>query len=752
MKEFTVKLTFLGANRNVTGSRYCLESAGSRVMIDCGMVQEREFLARNWERCPAPPESLDALVLTHAHIDHIGLIPKLVADGYDKPIYGTHPTVALAEVMLKDSAKIQMEDAKYKKRRHRKEGRKGPHTELPLYTDAEVAKTLRLLRGVDYNEAIEAAPGLDVTWHDAGHILGSATLEIVAREQNTQRTFLFSGDIGQHDKPLIHDPTFFRQADYVIMESTYGDRDHHQNNGIENQLEKIANETIGSGGNLVIPVFAVERAQEMMFFFSRLVHEDRIPDVPIFLDSPMAYDATNIFRRFTDWLDDETRRYIASDEPPLRFPGLRLVRTTDESKAINHVQGPCIIMAPAGMCNAGRIKHHLRNNVRNPNSTILFVGYQAAGTLGRRLISGERAVRIHGREYHVEARVTQITGLSGHADRAGLLEWVGSFETPPRKIFLTHGDEESALALADAIRDQFHFPVEIPHYGDVVEIHDQGPSLVDERGVVARPAKRTASVPAETPIAPSPKGAAASTGPVGSTAPAPCPEHPDFEFLDSSARRATSYLYEDPWRVLRIQSDMIQGLEVMARALEGRRRAVSVFGSARLPSDDPAYAAARETSRCVGERGFAIITGGGPGIMEAANRGARDAGTISIGLNIHLPEEQTLNPYCDAHYTCHYFFVRKTLFAKHSRAFLIFPGGLGTLDELFEALTLIQTGKLAEFPVALIGSDYWAPMIDWLKDTVLTRGCIGQDDLERFRILDDPEEVAQWLDETINGR
>ncbi len=471
-------------------------------MIDCGLVQEREFLARNWEPCPVPSDEVDALLVTHAHIDHIGLIPKFVADGFDGPIYATHPTAALADVMLKDSARIQAEDAKYKKRRHRKEGRHGPHPVVPLYSEDDVSKALRRFRGVNYREPTEVAPGIQATWHDAGHILGSASLEIVVREANHERTIIFSGDLGQHDKPLIHDPTYFRLADYVVMESTYGNRDHNDHGSIEEQLEEIANRTIAQGGNLVIPVFAVERAQEMMYFISRLAHQNRIPDVPIFLDSPMAYDATTIFRQFEDWLDDETRSLIAADEPPLHFPGLQLTRSAQESKAINHVKGPCIIMAPAGMCNAGRIKHHLKANIGRPESTILFVGFQANGTLGRRLVSGDKDVRIHGREYRVKAQIEQVFGLSGHADRQGLIRWLDHFEAPPRKVFLTHGEEDAAMAFQSVIEQRFVFDVSVPQYGKILELDDDGPSLVRAGESVARTLPRDVAGTVDTDAAP----------------------------------------------------------------------------------------------------------------------------------------------------------------------------------------------------------------------------------------------------------
>ncbi|MEQ9408287.1 MAG: TIGR00730 family Rossman fold protein [Fuerstiella sp.] len=761
-----MQLTFLGANRNVTGSRYCLEANGHRVMIDCGLTQEREFLYRNWDTCPVDSESFKSLLLTHAHIDHLGLVPRFVKEGFHGRIYATRPTAKLAEVMLNDSAKIQAEDAKYKKRRHRKEGRRGRHPEVPLYTSEDVAQTLELFRGVDYGQPRQVAAGMTAVWRDAGHILGSASIEITVEEGDVTRTFIFSGDIGQGGKPLIHDPTCFQKADYVIMESTYGDRDHINGGNIQDQLERIINRTINRGGNVVIPVFAVERAQEIMYFISRLVHDNRIPDVPIFLDSPMAYDTTEIFRQFEDWLDDETKQLIASNEPPLHFPGLQLMRTTAESKHINGLQEPCIIMAPSGMCNAGRIKHHLRLNISRPESTILFVGFQAHGTLGRRLVDGETEVRIHGQTYAVEAEIERIFGFSGHADRHGLLDWLDHLEVMPRQVFLTHGEEQSAFALEALIRERFGFDVLVPEYGSTIVFSDGGPS----RMVAGPPRKRIGSFgPADvsllatgpdvsrsdTAASPAkdvgPKGVPTAARNPTVSPPAACREHSDYEFLDGGPRRPVSFLRDDPWRVLRIQGDTVQGIEVMARALAGRRRAVSVFGSARTSESDPSYHFARETCRRIGTRGFAIITGGGPGIMEAANRGAREAGALSIGLNIEIAHEQQLNPYCDVSYECRYFFVRKMLFAKYARGFLIFPGGFGTIDELFESLTLIQTGKLAEFPVILAGRRYWSPLVDWLRDTMLKRGCISADDLDRFHLLDDPEEIATVLDQWIDG-
>lgn len=728
-----MKLTFLGANRQVTGSRYCLEANGKRVMIDCGLVQERKFQDRNWERCAIDPESFDAMLVTHAHIDHIGLIPKFVKDGFDAPIYATHPTVALADVMLRDSAKIQTEDAAYKKRRHQKERRRGRHPEVPLYVVNDVVRTMPLFHGVNYLEPTLITDGITATWHDAGHILGSAMIEITVTEEGQRRTIIFSGDIGQPGKPLIQDPSYFEHADYVVMESTYGERDHVASGNVESELQDIIRDTSSRGGNVVIPVFAVERAQELMYHISRLVHADRIPDIPIFLDSPMASDVTNIFRKHREWLDEETWELIRSDEPPLRFPGLKITRSTEDSMAINRMTTPCIILAPAGMCNAGRIKHHLRLNIGRDESTILFVGHQAEGTLGRRILDGHREVRIHGRTRRVYAKIRSIDGLSAHADRHGLIDWLSHLKAPPRRLFLTHGEEGASLALARTIEDRLGWEATVPEYGTVFDL-DEEPVERTVRIGEPKPDHRPESKPAIS----------------NELVPA-VPQTPDFEFLDSSVRPGTGFLHEDPWRVFRMQSDTIQGIDVMARALEGMPRSVAVFGSARLPVDDPVYSLARETCRRLGECGFATITGGGPGIMEAANRGARDAGSLSIGLNIDLPHEQTLNRFCDVSYMCRYFFVRKMLFAKYARAFLIFAGGYGTLDELFEALTLIQTERLAGFPVILIGSDYWQPLVTWLRSSMYARGCISDEDMSRFILVDSPEEVVAALEACISA-
>jgi len=465
-----VELQFLGANRQVTGSRYCLEAEGAKLLVDCGMFQQRQYLDRNWEPGPVEPGRLDAVLLTHAHLDHCGLLPRLVREGFAGPILTTAASADLAELILQDSAHIQMEDAAYKKRRHRKEGRRGKHPEVPLYTTEDVQHVLPRFEPVGYGQPVKINDRVSVAFHDAGHILGSAIVEVNVGRNGRARRVLFSGDLGHWDTPLVRDPTVFDQADYVVMESTYGDRDRQPPGDVESQLADVVNETVRAGGNVVIPVFAVERAQEVMYHISRLVRTDTIPDVPVFLDSPMAVDATDIFSRHRDCFDEETWQLIMSGEPPLRFPGLTMSRSVEESKAINTVERPAIIMATSGMCTAGRIKFHLRQNITRPESTILFVGHQVPGTLGRQLLDGKQEVRIHGRIWPVSARVTRIEGFSGHADRGGLLRWLGTLDSPPRHLFLTHGEEEASLSLAEYVKSNRGWQVSVPEYRDVVQL------------------------------------------------------------------------------------------------------------------------------------------------------------------------------------------------------------------------------------------------------------------------------------------
>jgi len=466
-----VRLQFLGANRQVTGSRYLLEAGGLRVMIDCGMVQERKFLARNWEQSPADPGSIDRLVLTHAHLDHCGLVPRLVAAGYRGPVIGTNPTCELAEIVMRDSAHIQEEDAAYKRKRHKREKRKGPHPIVPLYTADDAERAVNQLEGVHYDTPTKLNDKVTVTFHDAGHILGSSIVEFTVTENGTTRRIVFSGDLGQPDKPLIRNPVMLDEADYIIVESTYGDRNHRDHGPIDDQLANVINETVRRGGNLVIPTFAIERAQELMYYTGRLVHANRIPNLPVFLNSPMAVNVTEVFRKHKECLDAETHELFASGEPPLRFPGLKLVRSVEESKALNNLKGTNIIMSASGMCTGGRIKHHLKHNITRPESTILFVGFQAYGTLGRLILEGREEIRIFRASYPVRANIEQIHGFSAHADRNDIIDWLSHFKRPPRHLFITHGEEDAANALAQTVDAKLKWAsTSVPEYTDIAEL------------------------------------------------------------------------------------------------------------------------------------------------------------------------------------------------------------------------------------------------------------------------------------------
>ena len=461
-----IKLGFLGGARNVTGSQYLLENNDTRVLVDCGLYQEREFKHRNWEPFPTTPHTLNAVLLTHAHLDHCGLLPKLVREGFRGKIYCTAATAEIVRIMLLDSAKIQQEDAEFKSRRHQREGRSGPFPEVPLYSVADVADTIPLLSPVKYGNPVHIADGFDATFFDAGHVIGSAMIKVTANQDGEKRTILFSGDVGRQDKPIIEDPTLFNEADYVLIESTYGDRLHESSENICDSLAEIVNSTRKTRGNIVIPSFSLERAQEVMWYLNELLLADRIPHLMVFVDSPMAVSITEVFKNHPEVFDEDMNKLMRKNHSPFDFPGLKMVRTVEESKGINHIAGTAIIIAGSGMCTGGRVKPHLVANISRKESTILFVGYQAIGTLGRHIMEGAKKIRILGQQYPVRARIAQIHGFSAHADRDELFKWISGLKKAPRHVFITHGEAKSAISFGEFLHKKTGWEVSVPEYGE----------------------------------------------------------------------------------------------------------------------------------------------------------------------------------------------------------------------------------------------------------------------------------------------
>ena len=466
----SISVTFLGAAQNVTGSSYAIEVEDTWVLVDCGLYQERELRPRNWKAFPIPPARLKAVLLTHAHLDHCGLLPKLVREGFRGPVFCTPATSDIARIVLLDSAKIQEEDAHAKADRHAREGRQGPYPETPLYTIHDAEAVLPLLTPVSYGDFVSVAPGINAVFNEAGHILGSALIKLDLRATNLERTILFTGDLGRHHLPILRDPEVCRSADYVVIESTYGDRIHESIKDIPDMLARILNETRQAGGKTVIPAFAIERTQELIYYLGALLNAGKISRLPVFIDSPMAIKITEIFNHHAELFDEETMALIRHKNQPFELPGMKLTASVAESKAINKVQGPAVIIAGAGMCNAGRIKYHLVNTISSPENTILFVGYQAEGTLGREILDGAKQVRILGRWYPVKARVEQIHGLSAHADRDELLAWLMEFTQPPRHIFVTHGEAKAAVAFAEFVREKTGWTASAPVYNHREEL------------------------------------------------------------------------------------------------------------------------------------------------------------------------------------------------------------------------------------------------------------------------------------------
>ena len=474
-----MNITFLGATKTVTGSNFLLEVAGKRILIDCGLYQGKAAEEReNYEDFAYNVSDIDYLLLTHAHIDHSGRIPKLYVEGYRNPVIATKATCDLCSIMLPDSGHIQEQENEWQNRK-----RKGLPELPPLYTAQDAIDCLKIFKPVKYDEIIELSPEIHVRFNDAGHMLGSSIIEIWVNENGEEKKVVFSGDLGNSDMPLLDSPTMIETADYLVMESTYGGRLHIRNDQKAEMFLNIVAETLDKGGNVVIPSFAVGRTQEILYELNNLKEHrtdkeflekyDKLMKVPVYVDSPLAISATQIFRQNTELFDEDVRKQIESGDNPLEFPGLQFTQTAEESKALNENKTPSIIISASGMCEVGRIKHHLKHNLWNPNSTILFVGYQAPGTLGAKLVAGEKKVKIFGEEVAVNARIEYIEGYSGHADQEGLLNFVYSFITKPKHIFLVHGEPEGQKILKQKLMETTEIPVTIPDYGEDYKLDDK---------------------------------------------------------------------------------------------------------------------------------------------------------------------------------------------------------------------------------------------------------------------------------------
>ena len=476
-----MKITFLGATKTVTGSNYLVEAAGKKFLVDCGMWQgSAELEEENVQEFEFNPTEIDFMLLTHAHIDHSGRIPKLYNEGFRNPIYAHKATCDLCALMLPDSGHIQEMESQWK---NKKRIRKGLEPREPLYTAEQAARCLKIFKPVKYDEIVPIDENIHVRFNDAGHMLGSSIIEVWVKEDGKETKTVFTGDLGNNDIPLLDSPTMIESADYLVMESTYGSRLHVRNDEKAEMFLKIVSETLDNGGTVVIPSFAVGRTQEILYELNKLKEktEDEefireyqtLMHAPVYVDSPLAISATEVFKENTDLFEDEIKEEILRGDNPLEFPGLKFAMTTEESQALNEDDTPAVIISASGMCEVGRIKHHLKHNLWNPKSTILFVGYQAPGTLGYSIVNGAKKVKIFGEEIAVNARIEYIEGYSGHADQEWLMNFIYSFIAKPKHIFLVHGEENSQTVLKEKIVTDTGIDTVIPDFGETYELGEE---------------------------------------------------------------------------------------------------------------------------------------------------------------------------------------------------------------------------------------------------------------------------------------
>ena len=489
-----MKLTFFGAAHAVTGSCHCLEVGGKKILIDCGLQQGRDEHDDN--ALDFAPSYIDYVIVTHAHIDHSGRIPLLVKEGFGGEIYATRLTAQLLSIMLRDSAFIQESDAQWQNQKGRRAGR--PEVE-PLYTVADAEAAMQQVVTAEYGQMVDLCEGVQIRFRDAGHLLGSSMVEIWATENGVTKKLVFSGDLGNIDQPIIRDPEYLDTADYVVMESTYGDRNHEPPESYTEALAQLIDETFAQGGNVIIPSFAVGRTQELLYFLREIKDEGLVKSAPNFrvcVDSPLAAEATRIYSGdLRGYLDEEAIEVLQGGDDLFTFPGLTLVQSTEESKALNMDRSSKIIISASGMCDAGRIRHHLKHNLWRPECAVVFVGYQAEGSLGRRLLEGAKSVKLFGEEIAVNARIVNFKGLSSHADRDHLLAWIEHFAPTPQQVFVVHGDSEVTDLFAKDLNER-SIPAHAPLYE---EVYDLSANAMLAKGVVLEPKKTTGGAAAGSP-------------------------------------------------------------------------------------------------------------------------------------------------------------------------------------------------------------------------------------------------------------
>ena len=780
-------MAFHGAAGCVTGSKHLLrygEHGKTRVLLDAGLFQgPRQLRRRNWQDLEFNPEAIDHLLLSHTHIDHVGFLPRLVKLGLDAEVHCTPAAYELAELMLLDSAKIQEEDARWANKR----GFSKHKPAEPLYSSDDAHAALELRRSHQYGEWVELADGLRARFLNSGHILGSSFIHIEATVRGKTVSIVFSGDIGRFDMPLHLDPDPLPACDVLLLESTYGNRLHTTVPVIE-QIRQPFHDTLTRGGTILIPAFAVGRSQQLTLLLRRMMKSRQIPEVPIHIDSPMAIDATSIYSRFLD--PHNIDHDVFEDGRFKLFPEkVSLHKSVKESKQLNTMRGPRILISASGMLTAGRVLHHLARLAPDPRNLITLVGYSAAGTRARTLADGARQVKIHGSYVPVRAQVISVHGMSGHADRDELLQWVASAPTPPKLACMVHGEPPASQALAQALEDRFGCETVVPELGQEVDLKER----LERMGFFAdTPAVVAPAATTEKPSVPETEQGTEVDGEAAD----PCaisldeidPEVPDLaKALAESPvyRRAdhdVDFLQRDELRSVRLQLEYLK--PELAMSEMGVEGTVVMFGGARVRSpetarrelaearraaehcpDDPEvarqlrlaerredqsrfYTAARELGRLVGKAGngskdhrLLTVTGGGPGIMEAANRGAHDVGAPSIGLNITLPHEQFPNPYItpELSFQFRYFALRKMHFLLRAKALVVFPGGFGTFDELFETLCLVQTRTIDPLPIVLMGEDFWRRSVQF--ENLVEEGTISPGDLDLFTFAETAEEA-----------